>query len=1024
MALKKVGVEFVAQNAEAYFAAMAKGVTATGQMGSAATAAAAQSTALDTAQLKLASQITRTTDTIANQKRQYALLEQSLATTTAKYGEGSTQAQKQQLALDKLSSSIANNERSLAILHKELADGAGKGSKWGETLTGALRRVGEMATNLAMDAGRKMIDFFKGSVTAAADFESGLQRFGAVTGLASGQLQQFNALFLDLGKQTQYSAAQAEEAAINLAKGGIEPATIAAGALHDTLALAAAGELELGVAAEVTAKQLGVWSDQGVTAADVANLMSQAANASTVGVQDLALGMSNVGDVAKIAGLSFQETVQTMAMIAPGFSSAADAGTSFKTFLTNLTPTSRSAIDAMTELGLITADGTNKFYDANGAFVGMQQAAQLLQGATEGLTESQKKQLLATAFGTDAIRVAARVAENGASGFLAMGASMEKAGSATDQAAKRQQGYNYAAEQAAGSMETLQITIGQKLLPVMTQFQLGLAKAANSLIDFFSAADKRETIAKNIERASTSFEQYSATIDKVNDQLPWYIADTQKLNKELYEYNKALQASGMSLEQVAAKTQAASGYSRELDYEIQQLRTYFPQYAEAIDGASNSLIMLNQAGGSWGQQAQALLDQLVQTGNVEQFQTAIANLTTQMQQAQGAIGIEGGGFSASLQQLGLDASATSGDMAGLNDAAMRYATITPTATAATAALGASMLPTAERAKELAKELENIATKGQQSLDKLIAGQVQYQLNSQSAQTEHDAAMQLLQQQYNSATTEAERTRIQQMITDEQTGFEQQSLQRAAAYGTERMEQQAHLGEMLIAHIQAWGEMNGVAQSKINEMTGVIAEKYGVAADSTSMLFGQMTSSMQDWALNGQGSAQAVVDAMLQTQNAATQTQTRIAGLTAAMKAELDAQLAANKININEYNAALRSIPGKVSTLLEVEERITRNYDEGMADAAAQHGAPQAGQGRAYGGRVAEGSAYLVGESGRPEMFVPDQSGYVMPPSSQPTMNTYNSQTSYASTYHYAPTYSGAPPSPDYDFMMMEARSTL
>src|SRR5262249_20069416 len=152
--------------------------------------------------------------------------------------------------------------------------------------------------------------------------ESGMLRFGSVTGIAQGskQLADFSALFLQLGRDTQFSAAQAEEAALNLAKGGLTPAQIAGGALADTLTLAAAGELDLAKAADITAKQLGVWADTGVTSAQVADLLAQSANASVVSVEELALGMANVGGVAKLAGASFQDTVTALGAVSAGFS--------------------------------------------------------------------------------------------------------------------------------------------------------------------------------------------------------------------------------------------------------------------------------------------------------------------------------------------------------------------------------------------------------------------------------------------------------------------------------------------------------------------------------------------------------------------------------------------------------------------------------------------------------------------------------------------------------------------------------
>ncbi|KPV46244.1 hypothetical protein SE17_43480, partial [Kouleothrix aurantiaca] len=175
-------------------------------------------------------------------------------------------------------------------------------------------------------------------------------------------------------------------------------ATIAAGGLRTALDLAAASETGIAESAEILAKQLGVWVDAAADATvkshflgEAADLLSQAANASTVDVSDLALGLANSGKAADIAGLSFRETVTGMALISSGFSSAADAGTSFKTFISALQPATDKQADAMKKLNLLTADGTSVFYDAQGSFIGLEQAAGILKTATEGLSEAEKE---------------------------------------------------------------------------------------------------------------------------------------------------------------------------------------------------------------------------------------------------------------------------------------------------------------------------------------------------------------------------------------------------------------------------------------------------------------------------------------------------------------------------------------------------------------------------------------------------------------------------------------------------------
>jgi len=356
---------------------------------------------------------------------------------------------------------------------------------------GALRQIGVAAVNLAGAGIAALADQLRSSINVAANFESALYAFQAVAGSA---LERAGVSFddvkqkaLELGSTTQFSAQQALEAMTELAKGGVAVELVMGEATDATLALAAAARLQLANAAEIVAKQLGVWGATGVTAAEVADLLASAANASTVNVEELALGLANVGGSARVAGLTFAETVQTMALIAPSFSSAADAGTSLKTFLQRLIPTTKDATRMMVELGLATEDGKSKFFDAQGSFIGMEAAAQLLYEATKDLSEEQKFLALNTIFGTDAIRAAAAIAEAGATGFNAMGQAMLETGGAAAAAATMQQGYKFAVEQFNAAVETLQITLGSAFLPYLTQLVTAAAGGINTFTSWASS---------------------------------------------------------------------------------------------------------------------------------------------------------------------------------------------------------------------------------------------------------------------------------------------------------------------------------------------------------------------------------------------------------------------------------------------------------------------------------------------------------------------------------------------------------
>jgi TP901 family phage tail tape measure protein len=414
---------------------------------------------------------------------------------------------------------------------KDLDDSARKAGGGFNALTGivagATAAVTTAVLNMAATGAQALAGFVKDSITAAGDFEASVNGLAAVTGSALADagfsLEDVSAKALQLGKDTQFSAQEAILAMTELAKGGVPVQSVMTDATDATLALASAAGVNLPNAAEIVAKQLGVWSETGVTAAQVTDLLASAANASTVGVEDLALGLAQAGGTAKTAGVGFDDLVQTMALIAPNFSSASDAGTSLKTMLSRLIPTTEPAKDAMRELGLYTDEAGSAFFDASGQFVGMEQAAQLLQTATAGLSEEQRLLAFNTIFGQDAIRAAAALANAGAEGFNAMGQAMTDSGGAAAAAAVKQQGYAFAMEQLKGSVETAQIVLGTAFLPIITQVVGQLTEGVNAALGWL------ETFLKLVPAIQASETPLTTLLNAIGISIPGTMPAMQAL---------------------------------------------------------------------------------------------------------------------------------------------------------------------------------------------------------------------------------------------------------------------------------------------------------------------------------------------------------------------------------------------------------------------------------------------------------------------------------------------------------------
>lgn len=381
----------------------------------------------------------------------------------------------------------------------DAARGAGHDfSAFGEIVTGALRKVGELAVESLLKAGQAVAGFVNDSIGLAGDFEAGMLEFQAVAGKdvdASG-LEEFRDLFIDIGKRLPVSTSEVEQAAIEMVKGGIDPAIVAAGGLEQNIQFAAAAMGgDLVAAANVSSKILGGWADANATASDKAaflthatDQLTKAANASSVDVHELSLGIFNAQGIAKTAGVSFDDLTTTLAALSPRFASSSEAGNSLKNVIARLQPTTDPAIMAMRSLGLLTEDGANKFYDAQGSFVGFEQASQLLQDSLKGLTDQQKQAVLQTIFGNDAMNAAAGLADLGAAGYRNMADALDTANGVAENAALKQQGFNTALENAKGSVEALQITVGSALLPVLTDLLNNVvAPAVNTFTDMADA---------------------------------------------------------------------------------------------------------------------------------------------------------------------------------------------------------------------------------------------------------------------------------------------------------------------------------------------------------------------------------------------------------------------------------------------------------------------------------------------------------------------------------------------------------
>lgn len=324
------------------------------------------------------------------------------------------------------------------------------------------------------------------AVQAAGDFQEELNVLQAVSGATNAQLGQMQKLSIALGRDIHLPATSALDAATamtELAKGGLG-VQAAMHAARGTLQLAAAGEVDVGDAATISANALNAFGLAGSQAGHVADLLAGAANASSGEVVDFAEGLQYAGSAAHAAGQDIDLTVAALAEMANAGLSGSVAGSSLAASLRALQAPTAKAQAAINKFSL-------DVYDAHGNMRPLDEIAQTFTSHLGDLTQKQQNQTLATIFGSRAVQAARIVFLGGRDALDKYRDKVARTGNAQRLAQARTKGWSGALQAFQSNVETLGIEIGLKLLPTLTD-------AARKASDFVSFLD-RIANAKSLE---------------------------------------------------------------------------------------------------------------------------------------------------------------------------------------------------------------------------------------------------------------------------------------------------------------------------------------------------------------------------------------------------------------------------------------------------------------------------------------------------------------------------------------------
>lgn len=237
----------------------------------------------------------------------------------------------------------------------------------GVSSAGIFSRLGSILGGIGLGLGLAQ------GVRTLADFSQAMSTVQAITQATDEQFQELSETARDLGATTRFTATQAAEGMVFLARAGFDTNQVLE-SVDDTLLLAQAGALGLGRAADIASNILTGFRLETSEAGRVVDVLAFAANNANTNVEQLGDAMKFVAPVASGLGVSIEEAAAAVAALSDAGLQGSLAGTGLRRVLSELESPSIKTRQILRALG-VTAD------EVRVSQVGLTQALQRLADA-------------------------------------------------------------------------------------------------------------------------------------------------------------------------------------------------------------------------------------------------------------------------------------------------------------------------------------------------------------------------------------------------------------------------------------------------------------------------------------------------------------------------------------------------------------------------------------------------------------------------------------------------------------------
>ena len=279
------------------------------------------------------------------------------------------------LAVTGITMAVSGFNRLYTASKQSFIDGISKIGNVCKTIVSGLVGAGKAFLSFAGNIANADLSF-AGLAKTSMNYDQTIARIGVKAGATKGEMSKLGSTIKKLTTDTVFSMDEIAGAAEYMVQNG-RTASQVIEELGSVAGLATVGNVDLAKSADIVASTMNMFSRQGLTAAQVANLFAKAANTSGANVENLAKSLENCGPQAAALNIPFEQLMAVLAKMGDNAIKGGKAGTALKNLFQRMAAPTKEAATAIEKYNLQTAQAKIVSGDLKGGLLEMKKALDL-----------------------------------------------------------------------------------------------------------------------------------------------------------------------------------------------------------------------------------------------------------------------------------------------------------------------------------------------------------------------------------------------------------------------------------------------------------------------------------------------------------------------------------------------------------------------------------------------------------------------------------------------------------------------